>query len=135
MGVPMSTMRPLIAAALMAAALMAAAPARAQVTTVDEGSFTITRNGERVGREEFRIRRTPTSDTSASYVASATVAFADRQLAPDLRTDTQGGLLAYRLEVRSGATTQERFKGSVERGRFTAVVSTARGEAARERSE
>jgi len=122
-------MRPLLAAATLA---VAAGLAGGQVATVDEGSFTITRHGVRVGREEFRIRRTPTSDTSANYVASATVAFADRQLAPDLRTDTGGGILAYRLEVRSGATTQERFKGSVERGLFTAVVSTPHGEAARE---
>ncbi len=114
------------------AALIAATPAAAQVSTVDEGSFTITQNGTRVGREDFRIRRTPTSDTSVNFVASATVDLGGRQLAPDLRTDTHGGLLAYRVEVRSGAQMQERLKGSVERGLFTAVLTTPRGEAARE---
>ena len=117
---------------LAVAALVAATPAVAQVSTVDEGSFTITQNGTRIGREDFRIRRTPTSGTSVNFVASATVNLGGRQLAPDLRTDTNGALLAYRVEVRSGAATQERLKGVAERGLFTAVLTTPRGEAARE---
>ena len=117
---------------LAVAALVAATPAAAQVSMVDEGSFTITQNGTRIGREDFRIRRTPTSGTSVNFVASATVDLGDRQLAPDLRTDTHGGLVAYRVEVRSGAVAQERLKGAVERGLFTAVLTSARGEAARE---
>ena len=114
------------------AALAVSSSAAAQVSTVDEGSFTITQNGARIGREEFRIRRTPTSETSVNFVASALVTVGARQLAPDLRTDTEGGLLAYRVEVRSGAAMLERLKGSVERGLFSAVLSSPRGEAARE---
>jgi hypothetical protein len=85
-----------------AALLLAAAPVAAQVTTVDEGSFTISQNGTRIGREDFRIRRTPTGESTVNFVASATVTLGDRQLAPDLRTDTRGGVLAYRVEVRAG---------------------------------
>ena len=118
--------------AAAAAAFIVASPAAAQVSTVDAGSFTISQNGTRIGREDFRIRRTPTSETSVNFVASATVSLGARQLAPDLRTDTQGGLLAYRVEVRSGAAMQERLKGTVERGLFAAVLTTPRGEAARE---
>ena len=128
----MVTMRHLAVAALSTVLVVAAAPVAAQVSTVDEGSFTITQNGTRIGREDFRIRRTPTSDTHVNFVASATVNLGDRQLAPDLRTDTHGGLLAYRVEVRSGAVMQERLRGTVERGLFTAVLTSARGEAARE---
>lgn len=115
-----------------AAALALALPVGAQVAVVDEGSFTITQNGTRIGREDFRIRRTPAGDASVNFVASATVSLGARQLAPDLRTDTHGGLVAYRVEVRSGAAMQERLKGAVERGLFSAVLTTARGEAARE---
>jgi hypothetical protein len=122
----------MIRLAVLAAAFLAALPAAAQVSTVDEGSFTIAQNGTRIGREDFRIRRTPTGDASVNFVASATVNLGDRQLAPDLRTDANGGLLAYRVEVRSGAAMQERLKGSVERGLFSAVLTTPRGEAARE---
>ena len=118
--------------ATTAAAVALAFPAGAQVSTVDEGSFTITQNGTRIGREDFRIRRTPTGDASVNFVASATVSLGARQLAPDLRTDTHGGIVAYRVEVRSGPAMQERLKGTVERGLFSAVLTTARGEAARE---
>jgi hypothetical protein len=85
-----------------------------------------------VGREEFRIRRTPTSDTTADYRASANVGMGTRQLSPDLRTDTRGGILAYRVEVRVGTETEERLNGTVDRGLFSAVSSTPRGETARE---
>ena len=57
-------MRPTL---LLAASLVAlpAAPLAAQVATVDEGSFTITRGGESLGREEFGIRRTPGGEVGA----------------------------------------------------------------------
>jgi hypothetical protein len=120
-----------IAVALLPLAAVAT-PSAAQVSTVDEGSFTISRNGARVGREEFRIRRTPTSDSTADYVASGTVGLGGRHVTPDLRTDTRGGLVAYRVEVKVGAETEERLKGAVDRGLFSAVLTTPRGEAARE---
>jgi hypothetical protein len=113
-------------------ALGAAAPALAQVSTVDEGSFTITRHGARVGREEFRIRRTATGEATVTFVATATVALADRQLVPELRADGSGAVLAYRVEVTGAADATERLKGALERGLFTAVVSSPRGESARE---
>ena len=53
----MFTMRPSLAAVVLLA--VGVAPAAGQVSTIDEGSFTITEHGSRVGREEFRIRRTP----------------------------------------------------------------------------
>jgi len=122
---------PLTLAAALCLGAATATPIAAQVTTVDEGSFTITRNGEAVGREEFRIRRTPAA-AGAEYVASATVAYGDRRLSPDLRTDATGAPLAYRVEVRVGQATEERLTGQVGRGRFTAMLKTTRGESTRE---
>jgi hypothetical protein len=122
------TRLPLTLAALLC---LGAASIHAQVVTVDEGSFTITRNGQKVGREEFRIRRTPAA-AGAEYVASATVAYGDRRLSPDLRTDAGGAPLAYRVEVRLGDATEERLTGQVGRGRFTAMLKTSRGESTRE---
>lgn len=126
---------PLTLAASLAAALgvaaLGAARLPAQVVTVDEGSFTISRGGQPVGREEFRIRRTPGA-TGDEYIASATVTYDDRRLAPDLRADTRGAPLAYRLEVRVGAQTEERLTGQVARGHFSAQLKTPRGESARE---
>jgi len=124
-------MRPTL---LLATTLVAlpAAPLAAQVATVDEGSFTITRGGETLGREEFSIRRTPGGDGGAVYVASATVALTDRRLSPALRADAGGSPLAYQVEVRIGSEVQERLTGQVGRGRFSAQTKTPRGESTKE---
>lgn len=123
-------MRPILTA--FAAVSLAAPLLSAQVTTVDEGSFTITRQGERIGREEFTIRRTPGAEGQPVLVASATVAYDQRRIAPALRTDSAGAPIAYALEVRAGTEVQEQLKGAVGRGRFSAVTRTPKGESARE---
>ena len=134
-GVGHPTMRlPLLALALafpLAGALRPAVLA-AQVAVVDEGSFTITRGGDRLGREEFTIRRTPGAQGQAVFVSSATVAVGDQRLAPALRSDSLGTPIAYALEVRAGTTVLEQLKGAVGRGRFSTVTRTPRGESARE---
>lgn len=118
-------------AALVLLAGAATTPVAAQVTTVDEGSFTITRAGERVGREEFSLRRTP-GEAGAVFVASATVSYTDRRLSPALRADERGAPLAYQVEVRVGTEVQERLTGQVGRGRFSALTKTPRGESSKE---
>jgi hypothetical protein len=111
--------------------LGAAVPSPAQVVTVDEGSFTITRNGRPAGREEFRIRRTPAGG-GGEYVASATVSLGDRRLTPDLRVDANGAPLAYHLEMKTGPRIDEHLTGQVGRGRFSAQMTSPRGESTRE---
>lgn len=134
--VPLYTMsspshRALLAfAALLAVAAPSVLPA--QVTTVDEGSFTITKNGQPHAREEFSIRRTQSGDSSASFVASATITYGDRRVTPALRTDPRGAPLAYQVESKLGTTLEERLSGQVGRGRFSARIRTPRGESARE---
>ena len=107
-------------------------PLRAQVSTIDEGSFTITRNGQKIGREEFSIRRAPGTDNAATIVASATIVYDDRRLSPALRVDTRGVPVAYQMDVRVGSDMQERLTGTVGRGRFSALTKTPRGESAKE---
>jgi hypothetical protein len=113
------------------ALLCIALPATAQVSVVDEGSFTISHNGNRIGREEFAIRRTP-SPGGDVLVANATVVYTDRRLSPALQTDAAGAPLRYQVEVSAGADVQERLQGRVGRGRFSAQLRTPRGESARE---
>lgn len=116
----------------LGAALLAATALPAQTTTrIDEGSFTLTRNGEKLGREEFRIVR-QSGAGAALYVASATVAYDQRRLSPALRTDTSGVPISYHLEVRAGTETERRLSGTVGRGRFSARIQTPDGDAARE---
>lgn len=118
-------------AAVLPAALLAATSLSAQVTTVDEGRFIISRAGQRIGTEDFRIRRqaSPGGDV---LVAQATVAFDDRRLSPALRADSSGAPLAYQVQVQVGSEVQEHLSGRIGRGRFSAQLRTPRGESAKE---
>ena len=110
---------------------LAAAPLGAQVATVDEGSFTISRGGQAVGREEFAIRSTP-AGAGRQYVATATVTISDQRLAPALNTDSSGAPVKYQVETRTSGDAREFLSGQVGRGRFSARVQSSRGESARE---
>ena len=112
-------------------ATLAPRPAAAQVKVLDEGSFTISERGARIGREEFRIRSTP-GPQGGLVVASATVAYEERRLVPILRTDSAGTPLEYMVEQRRGTRTEEKLSGTVSRGRVSVRVQSPRGEAARE---
>lgn len=111
--------------------VLAASAAPAQVTVVDEGSFTIARGGTPVGRESFAIRRTP-SPGGDVLVASGNIQISEQHLSPALRTDASGAPLAYQVEVKTGAEVQERLSGNLGRGRFSARLRTPRGESAKE---
>ena len=117
---------------LLSATLLAVpSAAPAQVTVADEGSFTISRAGTRIGRENFTIRQTsgPGGDV---YVANATVEVEAERLSPALRADESFAPLAYQLEVRSGGEVSERLRAIVGRGRISAQVKTAKGESTKE---
>ena len=115
---------------LAAAALTAtlALPAASQVTTLDEGTFTIVRNGTPVGRESFTIRSSAGGPGGAVVQARATVSYDDRRLTPVLKSDSIGSPTEYQLEVRAGANASEVLKGVIRRGRFSATMQTPRGE-------
>lgn len=133
-GVWCRTMRPSIlpAARRLALALaFAPVPLAAQVSTADAGSFTVSREGARVGREEFRIVRQPVSG-GAEFVARGLGAYGDRRITAALQTDAAGTPLRYQVDVRNGAETESRLTGQIVHGRFSAQVRTVRGEAATE---
>jgi hypothetical protein len=129
LGVYILAMKPLRLAALAAVAV--ASPLTSQVATLDEGSFTITVNGERVGREDFRIRTTP-GTTGPEVVATASVAYANRRVLPQMRADSAGAPSRYVVEVKDGPVVDERVDGVVGRGRVSARVKNTRGESANE---
>lgn len=108
-----------------------AAPLSSQVATLDEGSFVITVNGARVGREDFRIRSTPGAN-GPEIVATATVSYADRRVLPQMRADKNGVPVQYVVEVKNGPSVGERVTGMVGRGRVSAHLRTPRGESANE---
>jgi len=122
-------MRPLTL--LLVAGSAAASPLWSQVTTLDEGSFSITVNGERVGREDFRIRSTPGSN-GPEIVATANVSYTSRRVIPQTRADSAGVPSLYVVEVKDGPSVGERVEGVVGRGRVSAHVKNSRGESANE---
>ena len=115
----------------IAAALALPGALAAQVSTADEGSFTVTRRGEVIGREEFRIVRRPAGG-SDEFVAQAVGAYGDRRILPALQTDAAGTPSRYQIEVRSAGSSEQKLTGQLLRGRFTAQLQTPRGESARE---
>jgi len=103
----------------------------AQPDHLDVGSFTIVREGARVGREQFSLRHVGSPD-GVAFELRAESAIDDRRLATRLETDSAGSPLRYTAEVRSGANIVLRLGGQRVRGRFATLARTDRGEAARE---
>ena len=120
-------MRTRLVAALL---LLAGLPARAQVAVVDEGSFTVTRDG-RTGREDFRIVRAP-SGSLPSFVATGVTTLGSTRTTTLLRTDTLGKPLGYQLEGRESGAVRDRINLQVGADRLSMRAQTARGESARE---
>lgn len=98
---------------------------------LDVGSFTLLVDGQRVGREQFSLRRTVTPD-GATLELRAESATGDRRSAVRLEADSAGTPLRYSVEERVGATTSLRLGGQRVRGRFTTLSRSVTGESARE---
>lgn len=107
-----------------------AAPIHAQDQTVDEGTLVITRNGTPVGREAFRVVRTPGAGGQA-YRATATLSIDTLRLALRLTTTASGAPLSFEMEVRARSVLTAQVSGSGRPERFNTLTRTPHGEAAR----
>lgn len=128
-------MRSRILASLPLALGLALAPtsARAQ-TTLDSGSFRLTRAGQEVGTESFTIRQDG-SGPAAVVIAQGTVALdtskVTQELTSWLRIAPGGGRTTeYRLKIQG--TAPERLTGALAGGRFSARILSPAGEMMRE---
>jgi hypothetical protein len=122
---------PALATALLAALVIVTRPAAAQITSLDEGSFTIIRDGERVGREDFSVRSTPGSG-SPDLVAQGKLAIGTRRVSPGLNADTSGFVRRYQSEVRVDGRVVETYSGVTSRDHYTSRIQRDDGESARE---
>jgi hypothetical protein len=95
------------------------------------GSFTITVNGQRVGREQFSIQRVVTNDGGTIELRSES-AVGDTRTAIRLEADSAGTPVRYSIEARRGAEETLRLGGQRVRGRFATLARSVTGEAARE---
>ena len=86
------------------------AVARAQVTSLDEGSFSLSRSGEVTGHENFSIRSAPGA-RDRMIVARATVLAGPRRVDPILSADTSGFPVAYQSQVKVDGREIQRYAG------------------------
>jgi hypothetical protein len=110
---------------------MLATTAGAQVISLDEGSFTISRAGARVGREDFSIRSSPTP-AGTMLVARGVVSLGPRRIDPSQNTDTSGGVLNYNTTIKEGGRDVVTYSGKSARDHYQAHTSRPEGESSRE---
>jgi hypothetical protein len=108
-----------------------AATARAQVISLDEGSFTLTRAGERLGREDFSIRSSA-STGGPPFVAHAVVSIGARRIEPRLNADSSGGVFNYDTEIRENGRVSVTYSGTSSRDHYQARTRRPDGESLRE---
>lgn len=112
--------------------ILAATPAlRAQVTILDEGTFTHSVNGERVGREDFSIRAAR-SAPGAVFVAQANVLAGENRRTVVLNADSVGGPVRFQLESREANTVVGSVVGDRQRSVWSGRILTEQRESARE---
>lgn len=113
---------------LLAVALTSAPGAPAQQVTLDEGSFTLYVNNQRVGREQFSIKQTQVGG-GTEIVASATIMRNDKRFEPLLKTDGSGRPLAYELVSGSGPKRATVVQAMSRGARFSGRVAGDGGRA------
>lgn len=108
-----------------------AAPLQAQVTILDEGTFSHSVNGTRVGREDFSIRAAR-SAPGAVYVAQANVLQGETRRTAVLNADSLGGPVRFQLESRDANTLVGSVVGERQRSVWSGRILTQTRESARE---
>ena len=116
---------------LLALAACLAATASAQVISLDEGSFTLTRSGERLGREDFSIRSSA-STGGPPFVAHAVVSIGTRRIEPRLNADSSGSVFNYDTEIRDNGRVSVTYGGTSARDHYQARTRRPDGESLRE---
>jgi hypothetical protein len=114
------------ALAFLGALVLPAHAAGQQSAVVDEGTFTITRNGAPVGREAFRIVRSP-APGGQIFLATGTTVIGETRLQPQLGTDSAGVPVSYTTRVTEKGVILSRITGSGRPGRFGIVSHLANG--------
>ena len=116
----------------LAIALAGAAPTLAQTSAVvDEATFMISRKGAPIGRESFRIIRAP-GPGGQVFLARATSALGEDRVATTLATDSAGIPVSYDATLSQRGELLLRLQGRGRPDRFSMLVQSKGGEAARE---
>lgn len=122
---------PRTALALLAVAL-AASTAAAQVTVLDEGTFSHSVAGTRIGREDFSVRATRSAAPGGSFVAQANVLEGENRRTIVLNTDSIGGPLRFQLEAREATQIVSSVVGERDRATWLGRIIAGARESGRE---
>lgn len=117
---------------LLLALLVAARAALAQTTVVDDGSLTITRAGNRIGREDFSIRHVPTTAGAYETLTRGIVVMGSHRLTVDLSADSTGLPVRFQSKSTDDGRVSESYRAEVSGRRYSARSVRATGESARE---
>ena len=114
-----------------ALSLIPALAAAQSSAVVDEGTFTVSRNGAPLGRESFRIIRAP-GPGGQTFQATGTSVLGDVKVTSRLATDSAGTPVSYESEITQRGSLVQRLRGRGRPGRFSVLAQTRTGESARE---
>ncbi len=117
---------------LLAALALDSGFADAQATVVDEGSFTISRAGDRIGREDFSIRHVPTTEGAYETLTRGVVVTGSHRATVDLSTDSVGLPVRFQSKSVDGREAGDSYRAEVSGRRFSARTTRGSGESARE---
>lgn len=98
---------------------------------VDEGTFTVTEKGAPLGRESFRIARTPAPGGQV-YLVKGQSALGENRISTTLGADSMGVPVSYESEHTVRGQLVQRLHGRGRPGRFSVLKQTRSGESARE---
>lgn len=117
---------------LLTVAILVARPAQGQATIVDEGSFTISRAGDRIGREDFSIRRVPTTAGAHETLTRGVIVTGLQRVTVDLSTDSVGLPVRFQSKAADGRQTGDTHRAEITGRRYSARTIRGSGESARE---
>lgn len=117
---------------LLAGILLTAQPARGQATVVDDGSFTISRAGERVGREDFSVRHVPTTAGAFETLTRGVVVIGAHRLTVDLSADSAGLPSRFQSKTSDEGRAGDSYRAEVSGRRYSSRAVRGTSESARE---
>lgn len=117
---------------LFVAAALVSRPAGGQATIVDEGSFTISRAGDRIGREDFSIRHVPATEGAYETLTRGVVVTGAHRVTVDLSTDSVGLPVRFQSKSVDGRESGDSYRAEVMGRRYSARTTRGSGESARE---
>src|SRR4051812_6335809 len=98
-----------------------AAAAAAQTPPLDQGTFTVTRDGKSFGTESFLITQQPSADGSA-YNLTATRTLTGRTIRTSLKADSTGAPITY-MRQETGASPMTLVATGRNAGKLTVSFS------------